>query len=86
VTSRGWFSEAGFSRPDVIAWPDGAVDESGAQAAAEAGYRLGLALGRRLAMRSDPWWALPRLIPRNSPTWYEERLEPLLRQQLRSSE
>ncbi len=80
ASSRCWFSQVRLPEPHIIAWPDGAVDDSSAQAAAEAGYRLGLVLGGRLAGRADPWWALPRLIPRNSPTWFKERLEPLLRQ------
>jgi len=75
--SRDWFSALGFGAPELLAWPDGKMNESTARLAGSSGYRLGLGLGGRLATRQDSPWQLARLIPRNSSSWFEDRLQPL---------
>lgn len=75
--SRDWFSAQGFGAPELLAWPDGAMNAQTAQLAEGCGYRLGLGLGGRLATRQDSPWQLARLIPRNSASWFEDRLQPL---------
>lgn len=49
-------------RPESFCYPYGGVDGSCVDAVSEAGYRVGLALGKRLASPSDDRRTLPRVV------------------------
>jgi peptidoglycan/xylan/chitin deacetylase (PgdA/CDA1 family) len=71
-------------RPETVCYPYGSTSETVGQVAREAGYSIGLALGKRLARPSDPRHALPRIVVAYSDWvpkfWYRVFVRPMLRE------
>lgn len=72
--TRAVFRAHAWPAPDIVAYPDGAIDDRSEGIAYASGFSIGLALGSRVAMPSDSRLRLPRFIPTNDSTWCARRL------------
>lgn len=70
--------------PQTVCYPYGSTSPNVERVASEVGYRVGLALGKRLARADDPALGLPRIVVAYSDVvpkfWYRVFIRPLLRE------
>lgn len=77
IGSRDWLTAVLGAAPEILAYPDGATSPEIEALAAQAGFRVGLALGSRLVEPDEGPLRVPRLIVKNEDGWLERRLLPL---------